>query len=131
MDEILYKEARNTVQALIKDKKECFARKAIWKYRKTKRALENYEKRLLQQEYTETELIFSSRTVANTFKNILQILQVILFRNFLTLQKNVDYLQWASITVLLPWKKLEFEKVNSVLIMKYWRNLKATNYWGR
>ena len=29
VDEILYKEARNTVQALLKDKKKTFARKAI------------------------------------------------------------------------------------------------------
>ena len=43
MDEILYKEARNTVQALIKGKKT-FAKKAIWKYRETKRALENCKK---------------------------------------------------------------------------------------
>ena len=43
VDKILYKEARNTVQALIKDKKT-FARKTIWKYRKTNKALENYKK---------------------------------------------------------------------------------------
>ena len=37
--EILYKEARNTI---LKAEQQTFARKVIWKYWKTKVALENY-----------------------------------------------------------------------------------------
>ena len=45
VDEILYKEPRNTFQDLNKDKKKTtFTRKVVWRYRKTKRALENYKK---------------------------------------------------------------------------------------
>ena len=65
---------------------------------------------------TKKELSFSPRTMANTFKNILRVLQLILSRSFLTLQKNLEYLQCASIT--REWtsvkKKLEFEKVDNL-----------------
>ena len=44
MDEILCKEVRNTVQALIKDKKRrLLLDKLSEKYRKIKKALENYK----------------------------------------------------------------------------------------
>ena len=77
MDEILHQEARNTVQALIKDKKKTFAKKATWKYRKIKWALENVKKLGLPDKKaptksiclnTKNDLTFSPRTIANTFK---------------------------------------------------------------
>ena len=60
----------------------------------------------------EKELTFSPRAIAETFKNILRIMLVILIRRFLTLQENLEYLQCASITRELTLvKKLKFEKV--------------------
>ena len=42
-------------------------------------------------------------TTANTLKSILQILQVIFLRNFMTLQKNLEYFQ-AFETNKAAWK---------------------------
>ena len=58
---------------------------------------------------------FPLRTIANALTNILRILQLILFRNFLTLLENVEYLQCTSTTKDLTYvkKKLKFKKKSS------------------
>ena len=82
MDEIQYKEARNTVQTLIKDKEDNIRKsKELWKYRKTKRALEIINKLGLpdnsQQIYASIRnkiWIFLLGQLQVLLKNILRIL---------------------------------------------------------
>ena len=59
-------------------------------------------------------------------------MQVILLRNFLTLQENLDYLQCAITKKdLIPVKKkFKFEKVSSVSILKILRELKTNKATG-
>ena len=65
-------------------------------------------------------------------KNTLRILQVILLRDFLTLQENLEYFQCASIRRKLTSvkKKLKFEKVSSVSILKILKEFKTYKATG-
>ena len=100
MDKILYKEARNTVQALIKDKKRKLLQeklsenkgkpKELWKIIK-KMSLPDKKAPITSIFLnTKNEFTFSPKTIANTFKKHLRILQVILLRSFLTLLENLE-----------------------------------------
>ena len=138
-----YKEARNTVQALIKDKKRKLLQeklsenigkpKELWKIIKK---WVYQTKRLPQQAYASIRKTFSKYNTSWHFlqgqsqillKSISRILQVILLRSFLTLLENLEYLQCISITRKLTpvKKKLKFEKVSSVSILKILKEFKT------
>ena len=141
---ILYKEARNTMQALIKDKKRKLLQeklsennenigkpKELWKFIKKL----GYQTRRLSYAWRFLSFFkswrFLPRQVQILFKNILWIFQVIFLRNFLTLLENLKYLQCVSITRKLfsVKKKLIFENVTlaSILrILKEFKTNKAT-----
>ena len=78
VDKILYKEARNTVQALIKDKKRKLLQeklsenigkpKELWKIIKKLGLPDKKAPRTSLCLNTKNELTFSPRTIANTFK---------------------------------------------------------------
>ena len=93
------------MQALIKDKKGKFLKD---KLSENIGAKIYQTKRLPQQAYASIRkksgyfLPGQSQTV---LKNILRILQVILLRSLLTLQKNLEYLQCASNTRELTYVK--------------------------
>ena len=126
VDEILYKEARNTAQALIKDKKRKLLQEKLSKNIGKPKELWKVIKKLGLPDKkapttsiclnTKNELIFSPRTIEILLKNILRILQVMLLRSFLTLLEKLEYLQCVSITrkLISEKKKFKFEKVSSV-----------------
>ena len=137
-----YKEARNTVQALIKDKKRKLLQeqlsenigkpKELWKIIKK---WVYQTKRLPQQAYAsirKTSWHFPQGQLQILLKNILRILQVILLRSFLTILENLEYLQCVSITRKLTSvkKKLKFEKVSSVSILKILKEFKTNKATG-
>ena len=136
VDEMIYNEARNNVQALIKDKKRKLLQeklsenvekpKELWK------TINNWvyqTKRLPQQAYASIQKKswrFHLGRSQILLKNILRILQVILLRSFLILLENLEYLQCASITrELTSVKKLKFEKVSSVSILQILQEFKT------
>ena len=108
VDEMIYNEARNNVQALIKDKKRKLLQeklsenvekpKELWK------TINNWvyqTKRLPQQAYASIQKKswrFHLGRSQILLKNLLRILQVTLLRSFLILLENLEYLQCASIT---------------------------------
>ena len=75
---------------------------------------------------------FLQRQSQILLKNILRILQVILLRSFLTLLENLEYFQCVSITRKLTSvkKKLKFEKVSSVSILKILKEFKTYKATG-
>ena len=127
MDEILCKEVRNTVQALIKDKKRrLLLDKLSEKYRKIKKALENYKTMGLPDKKapttsislnTKKELISSPRATA--FKKKLRIFQEILLKSFLNLQENLECLECASITKKLTSVKKDL-KLKKLVQCRFW-----------
>ena len=118
MDEILYKKARNTVQALIKDKKFLQEKlsgnigkpKELWKT--IKKIGFTRQKGFHNKHMPQYELAFSPRAIANTFKNHFPNLTSDLVKKFLTLQENLEYLQCANFTrELTSVKKLNLKKL--------------------
>ena len=63
-------------------------------------------------------------------KNILRILQVILLRNFFTLQENLQYCTSITTDLTSVKKKLKFEKGSSVLILKISKEFKTSKTTG-
>ena len=76
------------------------------------------------------ELTFLPGQSQTLFKNIFRILQLILLRNSLNLQENVEYLQCASITMKLTSVKEKLSSVSSVSILKILNEFKTNKATG-
>ena len=125
MDEILYKEARNTVQALIKDKKR--KSKEVWKIIK-KLGLPNKKAPTTSICLnTKKELTFSPRTIANTFKKHFANLASDLVKKLPdpTGKFGIPSVRQYYKGIHFREKKLKFEKVSSVTIMEILKEFKT------
>ena len=129
VDKLLCKEARNILQVLFKDeRRKTMHEKLSENIGKPKELWKIIKKLGLPDKNApttsvclNTPLTFFSRTIANT----LQILQVILLRNLLNQQENLEYPQCTSVTrKLTSVKKIKFEKLSSVSILKLLKNIK-------
>ena len=125
MDEILYKEARNTVQALIKDKKR--KSKELWKIIK-KLSLAN--KKVPTTSIclnTKKELTFSPWTIAYTFKKDFVNLASDLVKKLLDPARKfgIPSVRQYYKGIHFGEKKLKFEKVSSVTITKILKEFKT------
>ena len=125
MDEILYKEARNTVQALIKDKKR--KSKEVWKIIK-KLGLPNKKAPTTSICLnTKKELTFSPRTIAYTFKKDFANLASDLVKKLLypVGKFGIPSVRQYDKGIHFREKKLKFEKVSSVTIMEILKEFKT------
>ena len=142
VDEILYKEARNTVQALIRDKKRKLLQEKLCKNMGKPKELWPIIKNLGLPDKkapttsiclnTKKELTFSSSTIANSFKNH--------FTNLASdcVKKLPDATRKLGIPSVCQYykeinfceKKLKFEKASSLSILKILKEFKTNKATG-
>ena len=142
MDEILYEEARNTVQALIKDKKRKLLQKKLfenigkpeelWKIIKKLGLLDKKAPTTSIYLNTKKELTFSPWTIANTFKKHFTNLAIDIGKKLpdptgkfgiLSVRQYYKEINFRE-------KKLKFKKVSSASILKILKEFKTNKATG-